>query len=92
MSKEPYGWVIEWNITSQYYGKDGKPVWVGGEHWSMWYKHKVYPTKEIALAAVKASEAMSSGEYSKIKYRILPVYSGEPEVLDNVMDLPLKQE
>ena len=89
--KEPYGWVIEQNSTNKYSDDSGKTYkWAP---WSGWKCNKhLYLTKDKALEAIKAKRESNSFADWKVSYRILPVYSGEPEVLDNILDLPLKIE
>ena len=89
--KEPYGWVIEQNMNVKYQSKDGSYKWTGWQGWVGNWKNKVYKTKKMVLHAIEQMRK-SNGSNAKISYRMLPVYSGEPEVLDNVMDLPLKIE
>lgn len=91
LDSEPYGWVIEQNSTGKYSTDAGKTYKYAP--WSGWIptcKHKTYKTREIAVKAVE-SMRKSDGMF-KVSYRILPVYSGEPEVLDDNLNLPLKIE
>lgn len=79
-----YGYVIQWNISSMRYTINGIKEFVGGEHYSRHWKHKIYADRDAAIKAINQSHHNTNESYVKIKYRIAPVY-----VLDEFENLNL---
>lgn len=84
MDKIPNGYLIEecWDFYTLNKGQENieeNRKWLHVP-WQICWRKKYYKTKEIALEAI--NQMKNNGMCYNHKFRIIPVFKGEPEIIE----------